>query len=286
MILSNATRRMVIALGTDKLRGTSCTNVVKLGLATGYRTIDTAQAYGNEREVGKAIRELTIPRDEIFITTKISSGYLKNPRSFQEAYDSALASIHRLGVSYVDLFLIHAPGDNAGARRVTWQALERLVEEGMVKDIGVSNYGIKHIVEMEQYAKLFPPGVNQLELHPWCQQREIVQFCKSRGIMIQANCSLVRNTKSKHPGLCALATKYGKTTSQMLIRYSLQKDWTPIFKSGDAIHLRENIDVYDFSIGADDMKLMDSWDEGVNGAILESLIPKNGGDEDREKEAS
>lgn len=85
--------------------------------------------------------------------------------------------------------------------------------------------------------------------------------------MIQANCSLVRNTKSKHPGLCALATKYGKTTSQMLIRYSLQKDWTPIFKSGDAIHLRENIDVYDFSIGADDMKLMDSWDEGVNGAI-------------------
>lgn len=166
MILSNATRRMVIALGTDKLRGTSCTNVVKLGLATGYRTIDTAQAYGNEREVGKAIRELTIPRDEIFITTKISSGYLKNPRSFQEAYDSALASIHRLGVSYVDLFLIHAPGDNAGARRVTWQALERLVEEGMVKDIGVSNYGIKHIVEMEQYAKLFPPGVNQLEVLP------------------------------------------------------------------------------------------------------------------------
>ncbi|OTB07260.1 hypothetical protein M426DRAFT_86193 [Hypoxylon sp. CI-4A] len=267
--------RPSISLGTDKLRGNKCIEAVSSGLGAGYRIIDTAQAYGNEDAIGEAIQKSNVPREEISVVTKISSRFLKNPDSFQEAYDSALASIRRLGLSYVDLFLIHAPGDSAESRKVTWQALERLVEEGSIKDIGVSNYGAKHIMEMEEYAKIYPPSVNQIELHPWCQQQKIEEFCQSRGIEIQASCSLVRNSKATHPGLRTLTTKYGKTTAQILVRYSIQKGWTPVVKSASPAHLRENMDVYDFSIGDDDMTLLNSWDEGSKGAILKVLIPED-----------
>lgn len=156
--------RSVVVLGTDKLRGSDCIDAITTGLAAGYRRIDTAQAYGNEKEIGEAIRRSSIPRDQISVATKISSGFCQNPGSFQEAYESARASIRRLDVSYVDLILVHAPGSNVEARRVTWHALERLVREGLVKDIGVSNYGMEHIMEMEDYSSL-PPRVNQLEVN-------------------------------------------------------------------------------------------------------------------------
>ncbi|KAI0204012.1 Aldo/keto reductase [Astrocystis sublimbata] len=260
-----------IAVGTDKLHGKDCVDAILASLAAGYRSIDTAQAYGNEENIGEALRQSDIPRGEINVSTKISDGFCSNPSDTDRAYESALASIRRLGVSSVDLFLVHAPGTDDEARRATWQALERLVDEGFAKSIGVSNYGEKHLIELRAYARFWPPKVNQIELHPWCQQRNVVQFCRSQGIEVQAACALVRNRRSSDPGLHALATKYGKSTAQMLIRYSIQKGWTPVVKAGNPAHLRENANVHDFSIGIEDMCLMDTWDEGNRGAICESL---------------
>jgi diketogulonate reductase-like aldo/keto reductase len=166
---SRLTKRAAsIALGTEKVLGPSCISYIQQGLSAGYRTIDTAQVYQNESEIGQAIRSSSIPRHEIYITNKISSGFKKNPTSVKEATDSARASIERLG-TYVDLFLIHQPGDDADAmakanRRVTWQALEGLVKEGSVMRIGVSNYTEQHILELREDAETYPPEVNQLEV--------------------------------------------------------------------------------------------------------------------------
>ncbi|KAI0204005.1 Aldo/keto reductase [Astrocystis sublimbata] len=227
-----------IAVGTDKLHGKDCVDAILASLAAGYRSIDTAQAYGNEENIGEALRQSDIPRGEINVSTKISDGFCSNPSDTDRAYESALASIRRLGVSSVDLFLVHAPGTDDEARRATWQALERLVDEGFAKSIG----------------------------------RNVVQFCRSQGIEVQAACALVRNRRSSDPGLHALATKYGKSTAQMLIRYSIQKGWTPVVKAGNPAHLRENANVHDFSIGIEDMCLMDTWDEGNRGPFCECYI--------------
>jgi 2,5-diketo-D-gluconate reductase A len=155
---------MAIIIGTDKLRGAECINVVKMSLDHGYRQIDTAQAYGNEEAIGEAIKQSSVSREELTITTKISAGWQKNPDTFEKAYESAKASLHRLGLSYVDTFLIHGPGENANDRYVTWQALEKLVEEGAIRRIGVCNFNVRQIVELMKIAKLYPPAVIQLEV--------------------------------------------------------------------------------------------------------------------------
>jgi diketogulonate reductase-like aldo/keto reductase len=163
-------RAISIILGTEKVQGIECINYIERGLAAGYRMIDTAQAYQNETEIGQALRKSGVPRREIHLTTKISSGFKKNPGSLREAEACARASIARLDVGFVDQFLIHSPGDDtddaaAEARRVTWLALESLVQDGVVKSIGVCNYTAEHILEMRSYAKVFPPKVNQLEVY-------------------------------------------------------------------------------------------------------------------------
>jgi diketogulonate reductase-like aldo/keto reductase len=160
--------------------------------AAGYRMIDTAQVYGNEQEIGQAVRKSSIPREEVFIINKISSGFKKNPSSLKEASDSARASIDKLGLSYVDIFLIHQPGNDTddsatGARRVTWQALEDLVEEGRVRSIGVSNYTADHILELKQFARIYPPKVNQLEVHGW----KLVEKSKDKLTLVALKASSV-----------------------------------------------------------------------------------------------
>lgn len=169
MFFNLATRVARIALGTDKINGSECIDYIERGLAAGYRMIDTAQVYKNEEEIGKAIRSSSTPRKQVFVTTKIATGFMKNPSSFKEAADSARGSLIRLGLEYVDMILIHHPGDDAAdpsaavCRQMTWQALEELVLEGCVKNIGVSNFNASHIQEMRHYARI-PPRVNQLEV--------------------------------------------------------------------------------------------------------------------------
>ena len=169
MLFNLATRAPRIILGTDKIKGSECVDYIQQGLAVGYRMIDTAQVYRNEEYIGKAIRSSSIPRKKVFVTTKIATGFKKNPSSLKEATESARGSFDRLGIEYIDMILIHHPGDDtndpsaADCRRVTWQGLEELVLEGYVKNIGVSNFDASHILEMRHYAKI-PPCVNQLEV--------------------------------------------------------------------------------------------------------------------------
>ncbi|KAH0541813.1 hypothetical protein FGG08_003768 [Glutinoglossum americanum] len=246
----------------------TCIQSVLTALKAGYRHIDTAQYYTNEREVGEAVRRSGIPREEIFVTTKI----IRTTENPDRAYETAVKSVEKIGLGYVDLFLIHTPGRGKGARKVTWGALERLVEEGKARSIGVSNYGIGHIEEMKGYAKIWPPHVNQIELHPWCQQREITTYCRTNNIAIQAYCPLVRNYKAKDPTLLALADKYERTTAQILIRYCLQKEWVPLPKSDNEGRIYENANIFGFEIEDGDMGVLDGLDQGARGAVVMAVI--------------
>ncbi|KAF4214351.1 hypothetical protein CNMCM8980_009170 [Aspergillus fumigatiaffinis] len=238
-------------------------------LETGYRHIDTAQFYGNEKEVGEALRKCGIPRSDIFVTTKILS-----PAGSPEAtYQKLLESVEKIGGQdgYVDLFLIHSSSSGSAGRKELWQALERLLEEGKTKSIGVSNFGVKHIEEMKAYAKVWPPHVNQIELHPWCQQRVIDAYCKRNGIVVEAYSPLVRNYKSNDPTLVDVAKKYERTTAQILIRYALQKGWVPLPKSDTPERIVANANVFDFEIGEEDMAVLNALDQGSAGAIVEAV---------------
>jgi len=169
MPLNITARASRIALGTAKINGPECVDYIQRGLAAGYRMIDTAQVYGNEGEIGNAIRSSGIPREQVFVTTKIAAAFKKNPKSVKEGVDSGRESLSRLGLECIDTILIHHPGDDAVdpsaafCRRMTWQALEVLVLDGHVRNIGVSNFSSSHIQEMRHYARI-PPCVNQLEV--------------------------------------------------------------------------------------------------------------------------
>lgn len=244
----------------------SCLHALKHG----YRHIDTAQYYRNEIDVGHAMQQSGLPRSDIFVTTKI----LAAGGSVENSYQKCLESVKKIDPrdeGYVDLFLIHSPGAGANKRREMWEALERLLKEGRTKAIGVSNYGVGHIEEMKSYAKIWPPHVNQIELHPWCQQRTIVSYCHQHSIVVEAYSPLVRAQKSHDPTLVAVAKKYSRTPAQVLIRYCLQKGWVPLPKSDTPSRIEENANVYGFEIGEAEMKELDGLDEGEDGAIVQAV---------------
>lgn len=164
--------------------------------------------------------------------------------------------------------LIHNATSGAKGIKILWQALERLVDEGKIKSIGVSNTGIGLIEGMKPWAKIWPPAVNQLELHPWCQQRELVNFCHENGIAVEAYCPLVRNQKGDDSEARAIAEKHGKTVAQVLLRYSLQKGWIPLPKSDTPARIKENADLYDFELSKVDTEILDSKDEGAKGSLV------------------
>ncbi|KAL8771478.1 MAG: hypothetical protein Q9209_003148 [Squamulea sp. 1 TL-2023] len=247
-----------------------CVNSCLTALRAGYRHIDSAQFYRNESEMGEAVRQSGIPRSEVFLTTKILSA----GGSLEKSYEKCLNSVKAIDPSpegYVDLFLIHSPSAGSAKRKEMWQALEKLVDEKKVRSIGVSNFGIGHINEMKEYAKIWPPQVNQIELHPWNQQREIVDYCRTNNIVIQAYCPLVRNNKAYEENLVGISKKHGKTTGQVLIRYCLQKDWVPLPKSDTPSRIEANADVYGFELDEEDMKTLDSLDQGPKGAIVQAV---------------
>ncbi|KAL8726118.1 MAG: hypothetical protein Q9166_006910 [cf. Caloplaca sp. 2 TL-2023] len=247
-----------------------CVNSCLTALRAGYRHIDSAQFYRNESEMGEAVRQSGIPRSDVFLTTKILSA----GGSPEKTYQKCLESVHKIdpGESgYVDLFLIHSPNGGSAARKEMWQALEQLVEEKRVRSIGVSNFGIGHINEMKEYGKIWPPQVNQIELHPWNQQRDIVSYCRTHNIIIQAYCPLVRNHKAHEENLVAISKKHDKTTGQVLIRYCLQKDWVPLPKSDTPSRIEANADVYGFELDEEDMATLNGLDQGERGAIVEAV---------------
>lgn len=241
--------------------GETTLRAVRYALKIGYRHIDTAWLYGNEGDVGRAVLESGIPREEVFITTKVWNS--------DQGYDSTLKacerSLRRLRLSYVDLYLIHWPVEGMG--KDTWRAMIQLSKEGKARAIGVSNYEIFHLQDILENFDVVP-SVNQVEFHPFLYQEELLQFCRNNNIQLEAYSPLTRGEKLNHPTPIRLAKKYGKTSAQILIRWSLQHDLVVIPKSIHENRIKENSEVFDFQLGEEDMKLLNSLNEDLHTVFL------------------
>jgi diketogulonate reductase-like aldo/keto reductase len=233
--------------------GAEVEQAVSHALEIGYRLIDTAAVYHNESGVGKAIRESGIPRKEIFVTTKLWND--------DQGYDSTLtaydASLKRLGMDYVDLYLIHWPRPKAGKFIETWQAFEKLYADKRIRAIGVSNFKPAHLEELLTAAKVVPM-VNQIELHPKLQQLETRNFCKEYNIAVESYSPIMRGSDLlNEPTLVALANTYNKTPAQIVLRWHIQSGLIAIPKSVTPARIEENMRIFDFELSQDDMKSID-----------------------------
>ncbi|KZL65105.1 alcohol dehydrogenase [Colletotrichum tofieldiae] len=262
-----------IGLGVYQLRGGECFRACLAALEAGYRHIDTAQLYGNEAEVGRAVRQYlrqqpqtegTTPakREDLFLTTKVG----RSDGGAEKTYRSALRGVRRVAGDgedgYVDLVLVHRPVET---RRELWAALERLESEGRARAVGVSNFGVGALEEMRAYAGVWPPCVNQVEVHPWCQQRRLVEYCRAHGIVVQAYSPLARGRRMADPVL-------RRVVERVLIRWSLQRGLVPLPKSGGAARIRENGDVSWFALDGEEMAMLDGLDMGAEGALFPANV--------------
>ncbi len=237
-------------------QGAPTRDAVTAALRVGYRHIDTARVYRNEPDVGAAVRESDIPRDQIFVTTKLWND--------DQGYDSALrafdASLGRLGLEYIDLYLLHWPV--AGKRLDSWRALEKLHAEGRARSIGVSNFLVPHLEELLANAKT-PPHANQIELSPFLQRRATVEMCKKHGIAIEAYSPLTRGEKLGHPIVTAIARELGKTPAQVLLRWGVQNGYIVLPKSVRAERIAENAALFDFALTAEHVARLDGLEENL-----------------------
>ncbi|CAN8097183.1 unnamed protein product [Discula destructiva] len=250
----------VIGFGVYQIDRAGTTEACRHALAAGYRHIDTAQIYHNEEEVGAALQQCGLPREKVFVTTKIRYPRLGKGKTYLRALQS-VQKIDPREDGYVDLFLIHSPHAlKPKERKEIWLAFEKLYEEGKAKAIGVSNYLPEHLDELKGYAKHWPPAVNQILLHPWTQQRETVDYCNQYGIILQAFSPLGQGKRLEDLTVVEIAEKIGKSSAQVLIRYSLQKGWVPLVKSEKEERIQENADVFTFSIPEEDMARLDGLD--------------------------
>ena len=245
--------------------GKTTERAVSYALKIGYRHVDTAYLYGNESDVGKALHESGVSREEVFITTKVWN----SDQGYNTTLQACERSLRRLGLAYVDLYLIHWPVQ--GRSTETWKAMVQLLQEGKARAIGVSNYTIVDLKEILQNSEdvIVVPAVDQLEFHPFLYQRELLQFCKKNSIQLEAYSPLTRGKRLDHQTIVAVAKKYGKTPSQVLIRWSLQHDAVVIPKSIHEERIRENSHVFDFQLEPDDMKTLDSLNENLQTVFLD-----------------
>jgi len=267
--LNSGHRMPVIGFGLYKATDApfSCREALK----TGYTHVDSARYYENESAVGEAVRECVKDRDSVFLTTKVKAP----EHGYESCKNAVLDSVTHPKPDYWDLILLHDPTAGPEKRIASYKALAEAAKEGRTRSIGVSNFGVRHMQELE-VANVGPlPAVNQVELHPWCQQKEVVDYCKSKGILIQAYCPIVRGKYMDHPTLVNICNKVGKTGAQVLIRWSLQHGYIPLPKSDKAERIKENFDVFSFELDGESMAQLDSLDQGDAGAISwnPTLVP-------------
>lgn len=254
--LNNGVRIPMIGLGTWVLNGKVAYDAVSWALEMGYRLIDTATIYGNERKVGEAVKDSEIPRNELFITTKV----WKSDQGYKNTMKAVDKSLKKLGMDYVDLYLIHWPVP--GKSIETWQAMEKIHESGKARAIGVSNYN-EHFLEELLANSSEVPVVNQVEFSPFLYQRDLLEYCRSRKIELEAYSPLTRGEKLNHPKLVDLGRKYDKSAAQILLRWGLQHRIIEIPKSSNKDHLQENIKVFDFKLSENEMKDLDELNEDL-----------------------
>ncbi|KIY49102.1 Aldo/keto reductase [Fistulina hepatica ATCC 64428] len=249
-------------LGFGAYQNYTTTQSVLQALDAGYRHIDTAQAYRNEAHVGEAVRLSPVDRSDIFVTTKIISKY----HGYEKTAARVDESLKQLGFDYIDLFLIHDPFAGKQKRLETYRALLDAQKAKKIRSVGVSNYGVHHLKEIED-AGLARPAVNQIELHPKCQQRPIVEYCRQNDIVIQAYCPIIRG-KMDDPVIHQVSAKYGaRDPAQILLRWSLQKGFVPLVKSANPERIISNTHLYDFQLDEEDMHALDELDQGDAGFI-------------------
>ena len=235
-----------------------CEQAVTNALQAGYRLIDTAAAYFNETDVGKAVKKSGIPREEIYITSKL---WLQD-YGYEAAKKGIDASLQKLGLDYMDLYLLHQPyGDTAGA----WKALEEAVRAGKIKSIGVSNHTVKLLSKLIPQMEILP-AVNQMECNPFFQQKELRKYMDQFGIRLEAWYPLGHADKAllTDPRLVKIAEKYGKTTAQVILRWHLQEGIVAIPKATSMEHIKENLDLYSFMLTDYEMAEIRSMDKGVS----------------------
>ena len=236
--------------------GEETRRAVERALEVGYRHIDTAKIYRNEADVGEAIRRSGIAREDVFITTKLWN----SDHGYDAAQRACDASLKALGVAYLDLYLIHWPVQ--GLRGESWRALTKLYEDKKCRAIGVSNYTVRHLKELLASSPVVP-AVNQVEMSPFLYQKELIDFCREKGIQIETYSPLTKGQRLGHPAITRAASKYGRTPAQILIRWALQHDFIVIPKSSKRERIQENAQVFDFEIDAADMKSLDALDESL-----------------------
>ena len=273
--LSNGIGIPCVGFGTwQSPKGRVTIDAVKAALEAGYRNIDTAAIYGNEKEVGEGIRESGIPREDIFVTTKLwnaDRGYDKTMKAFEN-------SLKTLGMEYVDLYLIHWPaGLQHGPQwkqtnRSTWKAFEQLYAEGRARAIGLSNFLSHHMEALIAEAEV-KPMVNQIELHVGTMQSDTVAYCRKQNILLEAWSPLGTGRVLSHPQLMVIAVRYGISVAQLCIRWCLQNSFLPLPKSVTPSRIRENAQVFSFEISAEDMATINAIPEFGGSGLHSDKVP-------------
>ncbi|MBT2645391.1 aldo/keto reductase [Bacillus sp. ISL-34] len=250
--LHNGVKMPQLGFGVFKVKnGNETVESVKKAIEVGYRAIDTAAIYENEEGVGQAIRECGVPREELFITSKVWN----TEQGFETTLQAFDDSLNRLGLEYLDLYLIHWPGKDKYLE--TWRALEKLYKDGKVKSIGVSNFHVHHLENLLANSEV-KPVVNQIELHPLLTQVEIRDYCAKHEIKVESWSPLGRGNLLEEPTINHIAKKHGKSSAQVLIRWHLQHDLVVIPKSITPSRIEENAQVFDFSLSLNEMNQIDA----------------------------
>ncbi len=254
--LNNGVCMPILGLGVYQIRsGKETYQAVSAALEIGYRHIDTASYYDNEEDVGRAVRESDVPREEVFITTKLWNS--------DHGYDSALrafdASLNRLNMDYLDLYLIHFPVANL--RKETWRALEKILKSGRARAIGVSNYTERHLQELLGQSSIVP-AVNQVEFSPFLYQRDLLEFCRKHRIQLTAYAPLTEGHRLHDSRIAAVAKKHGRTNAQTMLRWAFQHEVAVIPKSRHVDRIAENADIFDFELTGEEMSMLNHLHDG------------------------
>lgn len=254
--LNNGTYIPTIGFGTSLVTGEECIKIIKTAIQAGYRHIDTASAYKNEEEIGKAIKQSEIHRKELFITSKVwkdSMGYENTLKSFEN-------TLKNLDLEYVDLFLVHWPKNNDDNLNIeTWRALEKIYKEGKAKAIGVSNF-LKHHLEIILNNCDVAPAVNQIEFHPGLVRKETIDFCKEKNIVLEAWAPLGKGKMLSNEFLLNIAKKYNKSVAQLCLKWCLENEVIPLPKSENMERMRQNLDLFDFQISQEDIDTINNME--------------------------
>lgn len=254
--LNNGVEIPLFGLGTFRAVGDETVTAVKEAILHGYIHVDTALIYGNEKEVGKGIRESGIAREDLFVTTKL----WRDDQGYANTLKAVETSLDNLGLGYLDLYLIHWPVEEK--LHETWKAMEEIAQKGLARAVGVSNFTPRILRELKERSN-FIPSVNQVEFHPFLLQKELFSYCRQEGIQLEAYSPLTRGRMLDHPQLVQIAEKYAKTAAQVLLRWDLQMGVVTIPKSVTPARIIENASIFDFALDDDDMLILNGLDQNL-----------------------